>query len=147
MNDYVFSYKSHLTTLHLFPLCLVRIKWHNASNQLLQEPSSSLTFTIIFHSSLQRHHQLQTNLFITDQLVLSTHTQHFYFTRISRLWNILPVIDLILPISTYTTALKNLWNHFTSHFDYNDPCSFHILYPCCRCSFLPKTNLHTNLIN
>ena len=30
-----------------------------------------------------------------------------------------------------------LWNHFIDHFDPNNPCSFHFICPCAKCSLLP----------
>ena len=43
---------------------------------------------------------------------------HFYFNRISRLWNSLPIIDLNLPINLIKSKIKfYFWQHFIANFD------------------------------
>ena len=51
--------------------------------------------------------------------ISSTNKQrNFYFVRICRLWNALPIIDLTLPIHIIKKHLKMLyWNHFNGNFD------------------------------
>ena len=42
----------------------------------------------------------------------TNHTRHFYFNRITRLWNSLPVIDLNLSTSTIKSKLYHyFWTH------------------------------------
>jgi len=69
---------------------------------------------------------------------------HFYFNRIVKLWNQLPVIDLSLPPYIIKQQLtKHLWDHFTVNFNSDQSCTFHFLCPCYRCSRLPiSTNFH-----
>ena len=56
---------------------------------------------------------------------------HFYFNRISCLWNSLPIINLNLSISTIKSQLKQyLWKHFLNP---TNPCSLHYLCPCSSC--------------
>ena len=63
---------------------------------------------------------------------------HFYFNRIVRLWNYLPVIDLSSPHYVIKQKLtKHLWDHFTVNFNSDQHCSFHLLCPCHRCSRQP----------
>jgi len=60
---------------------------------------------------------------------------HFYFNRIARLWNYLPVINLTLPAHITKKKIKSyLWEHFTCHFHTDQTCSIHLLCPCYRCS-------------
>ena len=68
----------------------------------------------------------------------STVQQHFYFNRIARLYNYLPVIDLSLSISTIKHRLKNyFWSHFNNNFNSERACSFHLLCPCYCCIGAP----------
>ena len=67
----------------------------------------------------------------------STH-QHFYFNRIVRLWNHMPTIDLSLSIDLIKIQLTAfLWNRFTSTFNSDLLCSYHMVCPCYRCSTQP----------
>ena len=65
--------------------------------------------------------------------------RHFYFRRLVKLWNALPVIDLSLSIVTLRKKVKDfLWSTFVHNFDSSNICSFHFLCPCNRCSSTPK---------
>ena len=56
---------------------------------------------------------------------------HFYFNRITHLWNSLPVIDLNLDISTAKSKLyQYFWKHFDQHFNSNNIHTYHYLCPC-----------------
>ena len=72
----------------------------------------------------------------------STLSHHCYFSRVVRLWNALPPIDLDSSYCSIKQQLKRLfWSHFLSHFNSANPCSFHWVCPCLHCSKLPT---HTN---
>ena len=61
--------------------------------------------------------------------------RHFYFNRLPRLWNSLPPIDL--DASSYyikSCIHKVFWSHFITHFDTHNPCTYHYLCPCCKCT-------------
>ena len=65
--------------------------------------------------------------------------RHFYFNRIVRLWNAIPkgIIDLSLPYIVIKKSLITFfWEHFTSHFHSDNPCSYHIVCPCPSCNHL-----------
>ena len=54
-----------------------------------------------------------------------------YFYKIVRLWNHLPEIDMSSSIDTIKNQLTvYLWNHFTTSFNSDSLCSYHILCPC-----------------
>ena len=147
LNDYVSSYKSWLTTLHLLPLMyLYELNDIMFLIKSLKSPSSSFNIYNFVSFTLSSTRSSARNKLIHHRST-STLTHHFYFARISHLWNLLPVIDLTLPISTLHSSLEYFWSHFTSHLDSSNPCSFHILCPFCRCSGLPKTDCHMNFIN
>ena len=60
--------------------------------------------------------------------------RHFYFVRICRLWNALPLIDVTLSIQTIKNKIKShFWDHFTCFFDPLDPYKLHYLCPCSQC--------------
>jgi len=65
---------------------------------------------------------------------------HFYFNRIVRLYNYLPVIDISLPTNTIKCRLTHyFWTHFSNKFDSDRACTFRILCPCFRCSSEPTS--------
>ena len=62
--------------------------------------------------------------------------RHFFFKRLPRLWNSLPTIDLSWSTTTIKHKLSQyFWNHFTVHFNPDNPCTYHHLCPCSRCAF------------
>jgi len=148
LNDYVSSYKSRLTTLHLLPLMYI-YELNDIMFLIKSLKNPSPFFNIYnFVSFVSSSTRSSTSNKLLHHRTTSTLTQNFYFTRITRLWNVLPVIDLTSPISILHNRLKEyFWGHFTSHFDSNDPCSFHVLCPCYRCSSIPQTACHSNLNN
>jgi len=68
--------------------------------------------------------------------------QHYYFNRIARLYNYLPVIDLSLSTDTIKHRLTNhFWSYFTNYFNPEKACTFHLLCPChCCCKDPISTN-------
>lgn len=64
----------------------------------------------------------------------TSEARHFYMTRITRLWNKLPGLDLSLAISTLRSKLyETLWCHFRTNFNQANTCTFHFLCPCPNC--------------
>ena len=58
--------------------------------------------------------------------------RHFYFNRVVRLWNTVPPIDLEAPCSVTKVQITTyFWYYFTTTFDQNNKCSYHII--CCPC--------------
>ena len=71
----------------------------------------------------------------------NTTQHHFYFNRISRLYNYLPVINLSLSTNIIKRQISDyLWTQFSINFDSERPCTFRILCPCYRCSSLPVSS-------
>ena len=69
----------------------------------------------------------------------SNQQKNFYFNRLPRTFNSLPVIDLTQPFVTIKFQLtKILWQHFTRNFDPDNQHSFHFTCPCSICSKHPK---------
>ena len=70
---------------------------------------------------------------------------HFFFNRLPRLWNSLPLLDISLSIPSIRTKLReHFWNHFIAHFDSNNVCTYHYLCPCVNCTKLPVKSLFTH---
>ena len=67
-------------------------------------------------------------------------SKNFYFSRLPRIWNTLPIIDL----NGHPTRIKNklteyLWKHLLRNFNPAITCSFSIACPCSNCSKVPKS--------
>ena len=71
----------------------------------------------------------------------SNRDKYFYFNRLPRLWNSLPIIDLSQGTKSLKRKLKEyFWNHFLTSFDPENPCTFHLICPCSKCAVLPVSN-------
>jgi len=150
LNDYESSYKSRLEQLHLLPLMYTyELNDLMFLIKCLKQPSD--------HFNIYHHIQFATsstrfgnsNKLVHPKSSSSTH-QHFYFNRIVRLWNHLPIIDTSLSIhqlKLYFTRF--LWREFSTKFTSDLPCTMHIVCPCYRCSALPvSVNYESfNIIN
>ena len=97
---------------------------------------------ICIHSYINSSTRSTTHLKLKHSLVKSNTIGHFYFNRLPRLWNSLPTFNLDLPISTIKKKLlRFFWDHFNTHFQCNNPCTFHYVCPCAKCVRLPiKSN-------
>ena len=138
LNDYISSYKSRLQQLNLLLLMytyelndlIFLIKSLNTSTD-----NFDIRNFISFNTNSTRS---GSHLKLRHPRTLSTSHHHFYFNRIVRLWNHLPVINLSLPPYVIKQKLtKHLWDHFTVNFNSDQSCSFHFLCPCHRCSRQP----------
>ena len=68
-----------------------------------------------------------------------------YFNCIPRLWNSLPPLDLSIPLSSIKFKIREIfWAKFISNFDPENPCSYHYLCPCYKCSTIPVSMHFTN---
>ena len=130
LEDYSSDYKTRLLSLKLFPLMywlelqiilyLIRCFKDPPDNISIQ---NFVSFVHLNTRSTARN-KLQINFNKTS------HSQHFYFNRIARLWNSLPPLDLSLSFITLKLHLKQLfWKHFTVHFNHTNICSVHIVCP------------------
>ena len=91
------------------------------------------------------HHSISTRSATKSKLQLSFSSSslvhHSFFHRLPRLWNSLPEIDLsrsIVSIKQFVT--ERLIDHFNDHFNPDDPCTYHFLCPCYRCSHFPTSS-------
>ena len=126
------DYKSRLISLHLLPL----MYWLELLDimflvKCIKEPDDAFNiFEFISFSTSNTRFGSSNKLQYKYQR--SSIMRHFYFNRIVRLWNSLPCINLAMSIDTIkTTVSKHLWDHFTTHFNVNNICSFHSVCPHC----------------
>ena len=105
----------------------------------LKSPSFNINNYVSFASSSIRS-SANSKLLHSNSTTYSS--RHFYFNRLPRVWNSLPVLSLEQSFKSFKQNLKIiLWNHFITHFDPDSPCSFHFVCPCRSCTPL---SLHHN---
>ena len=146
LNDYTSSYKSRLTKLNLLPLMYI-FELNDLIFFIKSYKSPSDYFNIndfIFCSSITT--RSSTGFKLQHNASSNNLTHNFYFCRLPRLWNSLPIIDIHLPVTILKLKLQKLfWTHFTSCFDGHNTCTFHYYCPCTRCSCLPRQPTRTVL--
>ena len=133
LQDFSSDCKTRLTKLNLLPLMYIFeisdiIFFVNSLKH--PTPSFNINLYISFSHSTTRSNlvKLHHNISFTNK------ERHFYFNRICRLWNSLPIIDISLPIETIKRRIKSfLWNHFITNFNSTDPHKYHYLCPCGNC--------------
>ena len=138
LNDFSSNYKNCLTCLKIIPLMMffemmdilffVSCLKHPSSHfNILNYVTLTNTSTRSSCCSKLMHHLSKTNK-----------ERHFYFHRLPRLWNSLPVINIQCSLKSIKRKLFIfLWNHFTLHFNPDIPCTYHFVCPCSTCSSKP----------
>ena len=134
LQDYSSDCKNRLSSLKLLPL----MYWLELPNILylircFRDPSdnfSILNFVSIVH--------LNTRSTARNQLRINfskpSHSKHFHFNRIVRLWNSLSSLKLSLSFNTLKLHIKQLfWKHSTVHFNPHNLCPFQIVCPGSNC--------------
>ena len=82
------------------------------------------------------------HLKVVHQLAKANRFNQFYFTRLPRLWNALPPMDLS---KSYITIVNNIgWEYFVCNFDQSNICTFHFCCPCSRCHNVTTCTLRIN---
>ena len=141
LNDYISDYKSRLLKLGLLPLMYV-LDFYDLMFfcKALNQPSVHFNIFDFIQFSHNNTRSSSTNKL---QYVYSSknYLRNFYFTRLPRLWNCLPPIDLNQPLSSIKSTIYNyLWQHFKEHFDSMNPCTFHFCCPCTIC----RSSIHSS---
>lgn len=132
------DYKSRLKSLGILPL-MMQLELNDIIFFIKSFKSPSENFNITHYlnfltsttrsSKYAKLHQCFTKCNLSS---------HSYFRRFPRLWNSLPTIDLESSLSSIIVLLKRyFWLQFMHKFDASNPCSFHFLCPCSKCSCLP----------
>ena len=142
LNDYTSSYRTRLLKLSMLPLMYIF-----ELNDLLffiksmknPSPHFDITKWIHLNTNVTRS---STHLKLVHNRTKYNSSHHFYFNRLPRLWNSLPPINLELSTETIKHQLNNtFWTIFTSNFDSNNFCTYHVKCPCSRCNLTPITPL------
>ena len=133
------DYKSRLVNLHILPLTL----WLEFLDlwlliKLLKDPPDNFQldhYINFVSSSISTRSSTSLKLRTVDSYVPRLNsTRHFYFNRVSRLWNHLPPLDLNLSITTLKHIIQGLfWNYFLNKYDTEIPCTWYISCPCNVC--------------
>ena len=133
LNDYNSDYKTRLIALHLLPLMMV-YEVNDLSFCLKSLQSPSLSFNILDYISFSSSSTRSFGKKLRHHFPHTNKSRHFYFSRLPRLWNSLPFVDLNCSFSQTIMYLKTyFWSHFITHFDSSNPCSFHYQCPCNKC--------------
>ena len=131
------SYKSRLISLEMLPL-MMEFELSDLSFFIkgIKYPGHfDIRHYVSFSSSST---QSGSFLKLRHKLAHRSSTRHFYFYRISRLWNALPMLNLDLSHSTLMRKLRSyFWTHFLKNYQCDSSCTYHFLCPCNKCSSLP----------
>ena len=125
LNDYTADYRSRLQSLNLLPLM-----YQFEINDIMFCVQSLQTTSILKIFLHINHHSNK----MVYSIAAKSMNGHFYFNRLPRLWNAIPPVDLT---SCRTDLIRFLRNHFNNNFNPLNPCTFHFLYPCFKCSHNP----------
>ena len=143
-NDYSSTYRTCLLHLNLLPLMYVFDIMSLIKSLKFPSNCFNINHFISFSSSGTRSCGVK----LIHNISSTNKQQNFYFVRICRLWNALPIIDLTLPMHIIKKHLKMLfWNHFNSNFDSLNPQTFHFLCPCGSCLNSPPPVNFIHLVN
>jgi len=119
LNDHNSSYFDRLKKLNLLPLMYIFEVLFTIKS--LKYPSSSFNITdyITFKNGFTRSSSSGKLNHVRNS---NNVNKHFFFNRITRLWNALPPNDLSLSISTNKTRIyRFLWEHFLTNFNSDNP--------------------------
>ena len=138
LNNYDISYKTRLIHLNLLPLMyILELNDIMFFVKSLKAPSDYFNIYQYVHFANNSTRSASFSKLFHIRPTSSIH-HHFYFSRIVRLWNHMPIIDLSLSTKRIKTRLTLfLWNKFINSFNSDQLCSYHVLYPCYRCSTQP----------
>ena len=134
LNDWKSDYRSRLIALHLIPLhYFFELQDVIFFISCLKHPDPSFNiYDFVSFSSRGTRSATHTKLLLNQSSTCKS--RHFYFTRLARLWNFLPPLDLSLSLTAIKNRLQGFfWDHFLRCFDPDDVCTFHVLCPCSNC--------------
>ena len=135
LNDYVSDYKARLSSLEILPLMML-YEFHDIVFFLKSLKSPSPAFDIRTFVTFSTNQTRSAGYRLTHTHSRNNMHRHFYFSRLSRLWNSLPSNLNLLNLSVPTAKsklFKFLWHHFLQSFQDSIPCTFHFCCPCSSC--------------
>ena len=133
LKDYDSNYRTCLLKLDLLPL-MYTLDFYDSILfiKALKQCLSHFNIYDYIYPSVMQTQDLFSSSNINHAHHSNNYTRNFYFNRITRLWNKLPIIDLNLSLPTIKAKIYNyLHQHFTMNFIADNPCTYHF---CCRCS-------------
>ena len=146
LNDYISDYKSRLIKLQILPLAyILELNDIMFFIRNLKHPHEGFNINnyISFASGDTRtsaNHKLQHNRSSTNTM------NNFYFNRLPRLWNALPVINPALDTLVIKHKLSQyLWNNFNCNFNSDNICTYSFACICSKCSQHPTANNYHQL--
>ena len=133
LQDYISDYKTRLTKLQLLPLMyILEISDIMFFINSIKSPTSS--FNINSYVSFSKCGTRSSALKLRHNTSFTNRQCHFYFNRICRLWNSLPIINMNLSTFTIKNQIKSfLWKHFIDNFNPTDSHKLHYLCSCGSC--------------
>jgi len=139
LNDNSSDYKTCLIKLKILPLMYIfdinDVTFLIKSIKFLAEAFSISSFVTFISGNTRLANKNKLQHTRNSNII----NNNFYFNRISRIWNVLLVINCSLSIPTIKFRLRNfLWNHFEQSFDPNISCTLSFVCPCNRCAKHPK---------
>ena len=147
LNDYTSDYKSRLLKLHILPLMYtldlndIMFFIKNLKTRHDGFDIKSYISFVTGNTRLATSNKLQHNR-STDMMA-----NNFYFNRLPRLWNALPIIDINLhPDNIKQKLLHYFWNHFEATFDSSNTCNLSFQCCCSKCNNQPTTT-NFNILN
>ncbi len=144
MTSYYSDYKTRLIKLDLLPL-MYYMELNDIMFCMQSLKSSSDNFNIlefISFSSQTTRSDSHSQMIHLRSFSRMSDSHHYFFNRIPRLWNRIPPLDLDSSSAIIKSRLTSfLQAHFISLFDPNNPCSFHFMCPCSRCSYTPPNTI------
>ena len=144
LQDFKSDSKSRLTTLHLLPLSL----WFEYFDipfliKCLKDPSDHFNMSLFIKSLSHKTRASSGGKLRCTLPCSSINTVYFfYFNRVVKLWNSLPIINRSLSTSTTKSQIKIfLWLYFISTFDPHTTCTWFIFCACPSCRYNNSINL------
>ena len=110
----------------------------------LKQPSAHFNTLNFVQFSCTNTRSLSTNK-LKYVYYSNNYSHNLYFTRLPKLWNRLPPIDLNQSLLTIKSTIHNyLWHHLNEYFDPTNPCTFHFCCPCIIChGYIHNSNFST----
>ena len=142
LPDFSSDYKSRLTSLNMLPL-MMQLELYDILLFIksLKYPSESFNILDSVSCSGSSRSAVHLKLQLSPANHSTNRIRHFYFSRLPRLWNYLPTINLeksVMSIKSDITAF--FWTRFQQTFDPSRLCTYHAVCPCARCSSLSLPN-------
>ncbi len=111
------DYKTRLMSLNILPLMMLYELMFFVCN--LKEPSNS--FNIMKFISFNKSSTRSSSGKLVHSITSINSQRHFYFNRLIRLWNALPIINLSQSANTIRSKIKGyLWSIFIKQFNPNN---------------------------